>query len=396
VRTGTPAGCEQGQNATFQPDDGPPTGPAFTPNQIQVAYGASRLHAPGVTGRGVRAAVLIESFARRELRGFTECFGIEMPPTLLAEVGMRAGPTSDEAALDLQMLTLMAPGLEGLVVYVVGSGFWPVEFSAMLERRNAPGGRRPQVISVSQGDCESDLARIEVQLTERVLATAAAAGVTVAAGAGDGGSFCQDRKVGFYPGSSRWTTSVGGTALTLEDSNEIADEIVWNDTPLGVQFGSGGGFSRHLGAPFYQRGLESWGDRRGYPDVAAMADGYPGIAVYCAPNAEGNCAPSDAANPFQATGNGTSAATPLLAGAVALADQRRLEAGRPALGFANPLLYELGEQGGLGALRDVIEGSNLINPAFACCDAGPGYDLASGWGSVNAAGLAAVAASRGR
>ena len=398
ARTGTPAGCEQGRNATFPLENAPLAGPAFTPNQIQTAYGVSGLHAQGVTGKGVRAAILgVAGFARDELRGFAECFGIEMPPTRLAKVGTRrAGKTPIEMALDLQMLTLMAPGLERLVVYSVGSLFWPAVFSAMLERRNAPGRRLPHVASVSAGECESDIGRAEVKLTERVLAAAAAAGITVAAGSGDAGSFCtsETRPEGFYPSSSRWATSVGGTSLTLTDSNEIVDEIVWNDTPVGLTDAGGGGFSRLLSVPFYQRGLEGSGPRRDYPDVAAFADGYPSIAVYCFVNAQGNCESTGSGNPFGALGNGTSAATPLFAGAVALADQRRLEAQDPPLGFANPLLYELGGRGGAGALRDVVEGSNDLGRG--CCDAGPGYDLASGWGSVDAEGLASAAALRAR
>jgi subtilase family serine protease len=407
VRTGTPAGCEQGRQATFQPPDGPLAGPAFTPNQIQTAYGASGLHAQGLTGKGVRAAVVSAGgFALPELRAFAECFEIEVPPTRLVNVGTRrSGKTSGESALDLQMLTLIAPGLESLVVYDVGpagQSFFATTFSAMLEPRNAPGRRLPHVISVSQGDCESDLTRAQLKLTEHVLAATAAAGIMVAAGSGDAGSFCTSSGVreGFYPASSRWATSVGGTSLALEDSNEIADEIVWNDSSAGLlptdePASGGGGFSRYLKAPFYQRGLASWGDRRGYPDVAAMADLYPGIARYCGEDESANvCDPSAAENPFDIA-FGTSTATPLLAGVAALANQRRLEAGAPPLGFPNPLLYELGGRGGAGVLRDVVQGSNDLL-GFGCCEAGPGYDLASGWGSVDAEGLATAAGFRAR
>jgi hypothetical protein len=395
VRTGTPAGCAQGRNATAQLPGAPLAGPAFTPNQLQTAYGASSLHDGGVIGEGIRAAVLgAGGFARDELRAFARCFGIEVPPTRLSKVGsQRVGRTSVEAALDLQMLTLMAPGLERLIVYDVASELWPVLFSAMLDRRYAPGGRLPHVISISAGDCEdSGLTKAQVRVTEHVLAVAAAAGITVLAGSGDNGSFCFGVKQGFYPGSSRWTTSVGGTSLALSDSNEIADEVVWNDNSAGILplsldvVAAGGGFSRYLRAPFYQRPLAVWGDRRGYPDVAMFADLFPGVAIYCGANEKDDCEPARAANPFEA-GFGTSAATPLLAGAVALANQRRRQAGAPRLGFASPLLYSLGERGGSGALRDVVEGTNDVLEV-GCCDAAPGYDLASGWGSVDAQGLA--------
>lgn len=396
VRTGTPAGCPQGRNATFQIPKSPLAGPAFTPNQLQSAYGAAPLHAGGVTGRGVRIGIYgAGGFGARELRAFARCFGFQPPTTRLVKVGTRtAGPTSFEAALDLQMAALMAPGLSRLSVYAIESDFWPAGFSAMLDPRSGP---HPHVISVSAGECETDVGRPQLRLTEHVLAAAAAAGVSVAAGSGDIGAFCPEGpRRGFYPSSSPWVTSVGGTVFTLAADNRIVDETTWNDFPAVPEGGAaGGGFGRFPGRPPFQRGLGPWGDHRGYPDVALLSDPYPGIATYCNLNAaNGNCERAVRGNPFQA-GGGTSYATPLLAGIVALADQRLLAEGRPPLGFADPLLYRLGRNGGEGVLRDVVEGS-IPSPGGAhCCRARPGYDLASGWGSVNAEGLAAAALADG-
>jgi hypothetical protein len=394
VRTGTPAGCPQGRNATSSIRNGPLAGPAFTPNQIQSAYGAATLHDAGVTGRGVRIGIYgAGGFGDSELHAFARCFGLQVPPTRLVTVGERtAGPTSDEAALDLQMATLMAPGLRSLTQYEIGSGFWPVGFSAMLDPRNGP---LPNVISVSRGECETQVGRREIRLTEQVLAAAAAAGITVAVASGDAGAFCTAGPLGgSYPGSSPWITSVGGTAFTLDDANRIVDETPWNDFPSVPEgLAAGGGFGRFLTRPAYQRGLGPWGNHRGYPDVALIADTYPGIATYCnLTNA--NCELHGRGNPVE-SGGGTSYATPLLAGIVALADQRLLAAGRPPIGFANPLLYRLGRNGGQGALRDIVHGSIPAPHGVRCCRALPGYDLASGWGSVNAEGLAAAALAGG-
>jgi subtilase family serine protease len=84
---------------------------------------------------------------------------------------------------------------------------------------------------------------------------------------------------------------------------------------------------------------------------------------------------------------GTSEATPLFAGIVALADQL---AGHP-LGLINPRLYELAAQHAPGIV-DVVSGSNTVSfrqggalrtvPGYT---ARPGYDLASGLGTVDAA-----------
>jgi subtilase family serine protease len=399
IRTGMPAGCPRGRNTSHAYPDSPVAGPGWTPNQIQSAYHASDLHDQGVTGKGVTVAIYgAGGYGRRELRAFAACFDLRVPHTDLVKIGQsRAGSTTGEAALDLQMATLMAPGVDELSVYSIASGFWPAGFSAMLDARNAPAGHRPNVISVSQGDCETDDGNQEIRLTEYVLAAAAASGTTVTAGSSDAGAFCPSGpRIGFYPSSSRWMTSVGGTAFELNRRNRIVDEVPWNDKAFAPSLGAagGGGYSHYLRRPPYQRDLRGWGDRRGYPDVALIADLYPGISRYCNENAEGVCDPNAPGNPFE-PGGGTSYATPLMAGIVALADQRLLAQGRPPLGFLNPLLYRLGRHGGDGAERDIVKGSIQLNPSVPCCKAHRGFDLASGWGSVNAKHLAAIALERG-
>jgi len=84
---------------------------------------------------------------------------------------------------------------------------------------------------------------------------------------------------------------------------------------------------------------------------------------------------------------GTSEATPLFAGIVALADQL---AGH-SLGLINPALYALSAAQAPG-LVDVTTGNNTVeflqnNQLYTVqgYHAGPGYDLASGVGTVNAA-----------
>jgi subtilase family serine protease len=88
---------------------------------------------------------------------------------------------------------------------------------------------------------------------------------------------------------------------------------------------------------------------------------------------------------------GTSESSPLFAGIVAIADQI---AGK-RLGWLNPELYLLGglQKFGLsGGIKDVTIGDNhntffdvnhnlVTVPGF---NAAPGYDMASGWGSIDA------------
>jgi subtilase family serine protease len=92
---------------------------------------------------------------------------------------------------------------------------------------------------------------------------------------------------------------------------------------------------------------------------------------------------------------GTSEATPLFAGIVALTDQM---AGR-SLGAINPALYQLSARHAAGIV-DVTQGNNTVPYAVSGHDrtirgfaARRGYDLASGVGTVNAAAFVPELAS---
>jgi subtilase family serine protease len=76
---------------------------------------------------------------------------------------------------------------------------------------------------------------------------------------------------------------------------------------------------------------------------------------------------------------GTSAATPLLAGATLLLDQLATQRGQPTLGFLNPLLYALAEGRTSSILDITLSNDDLFG--VGCCSAATGFDLASGWGS---------------
>ena len=75
---------------------------------------------------------------------------------------------------------------------------------------------------------------------------------------------------------------------------------------------------------------------------------------------------------------GTSAAAPLWAGFLALANQQAATNKKPRIGFLNPIIYGLGASSLTSDLHDVITGNNGGYSAL------PGYDLATGWGSLAA------------
>jgi subtilase family serine protease len=120
------------------------------------------------------------------------------------------------------------------------------------------------------------------------------------------------------------------------------------------------------------------GGHRGVPDISMSAACNGAVDTYSSyPGAPVGWTPSC----------GTSEATPLFAGIVALADQ----AAGHSLGLINPVLYKLSAAHAPGIV-DVTKGNNTVSftqgghqHTVAGFAARPGYDLASGVGTVNAA-----------
>jgi subtilase family serine protease len=149
--------------------------------------------------------------------------------------------------------------------------------------------------------------------------------------------------------------------------------VVWNDG-----YGAGaGGLSSVFARPSYQDGVKSVvGAKRGVPDISLSASVNGGVIVY-----------------FGFGGlpkgyyfiGGTSEASPLLSGIVAIATQKE---GHP-IGALNPQLYALAATQGYSeadGLVDVTSGNNSF-AGVTGYTAGPGYDLASGLGTVAGPGI---------
>jgi subtilase family serine protease len=395
--SGTPAGCPAGMAA------GTPN-PGFTPNQYLTAYDFAPLYSAGFQGQGERVALIeIDGFNMTDITTFAQCFGLPVPPISSFSAGVPSSlPAGEEATLDLEILDAAAPQLKAIDVYESNSGAAQTlaAFAAPLQKAS----RKPQVISASLGLCEPDAFGASglsgITAAEGLLQMAAASGVTILASSGDNGSAdCQsatgipvDTLAVNYPASSWWVTGVGGTNLSLTPANTIAAQPVWNDADV-VSAGGGGGLSDLFHRPAYQKGIVAR-NKRAVPDVSMLADLLPGYAIYC--TATPDCLSPSSPSAWQTVG-GTSAGTPLLAGGVAIVDQMLAATGHESLGLLNPLLYKLGASSAApGVFFDVTSGSNDIGPfipggngqPLGCCSAGPGYDEASGWGSVAIAGLA--------
>jgi subtilase family serine protease len=393
---GSPQGCSDALKAG-----------GFTPNQLATAYGVDALRARGLEGQGVRVVTLSSENAQHIGLGvWARCF--DLPTPRVRPVSMPGGNDSTavpstEESLDIEALSSLAPRLARITPIFVpldqgfGNSFTLFMFGALDPGRQ--GGRLPDVLSISDGVCEQNFTHDQLRLGQRMLREAAALGITALAASGDAGFLgCETGKPGAnFPNTSRFVTGVGGTKLTLDAANEIASQVVWSTfaTEGKNGAGTGGGPSAIWARPSFQRGpgigpaLEPHRRTRLGPDVAAMASDEPGISTF------------DAGQGGWGTDSGTSAATPLTAATVALVRQQERAAGRPPLGSLPPLLYSLARGPDYHSIfDDITVGTSSQKPSSPAAQtpaggaAQPGYDLATGLGSLDATAFAAAVAAR--
>ena len=388
----------------------------YEPFQVQRAYNLKPLFKKGITGKGA-TIVIVDSFGsptvRHDLAVFDKKFGLPAPPSLkiIQPAGKVAPykPTSTRAGwagetdLDVEYSHVMAPGANILLVETPTSeeegttGFPQIVTAEKYVIDHHLGG----VISQSFSATEQTFPSKKSLLSLRGAYTdAAAKGVTVLAASGDSGAAdVKFNEVTYYlhpvtswPDSDPLVTGIGGTQLHLTDKGHtISPASVWNDTynkatnefiigdkgpnPLA----GGGGKSVIFGRPSYQNGVAGVvGGRRGVPDISMSGACNGAVDMY-------QSFKGQPAGWYPTCG--TSEATPLFAGVVALADQ---VAGHP-LGLINPALYAM-SAGHAPGLVDVTKGSNIVSfkqggkkHTVKGFKAVPGFDLASGVGTVNAA-----------
>lgn len=406
-RTGTASGCAEALDQPVGVDD---AYYGLAPNQLLTAYQLDQLQARGLRGEGMRLAVVDDAlYPPSWLATYRSCFGLtDATPVTDHVVGTPASDADSmtETILDLSVLSFVAPKVDQFDVFMVGtaqSATIDDEAAGLIAMLGAPldasqtGGVAPDVISASFGACESsplywDGRTAAVEIMEHVFATAAAAGITYAISTGDSGSTgCfhnlpviapeTTAVTAAYPSTSKYVTAVGGTNLTLTADNTISSSGTWNDTQFGLApldggGAGGGGVSTLVDRPWYQDATTPTLTGRAVPDVSLFADSLPGYMLYTGSwSAEG----------------GTSAATPMFSGMALLLGQEAKAAGQPTLGFANPLLYELGRAGSTSILDITLGTNDMFN--VGAYSAAAGYDLATGWGSPLAQSLSTTLAA---
>jgi len=400
----------------------------YEPNQIQRAYNLPTLYRGGMNGRNA-TIVIVDSFGsptiRQDLAHFDRTFHYPAPPAFniiqpAGQIPPYDATNSDmvgwagETTLDVEYAHTVAPGANILLVETPVSETEGVTgFPQIVTAENyVIDHNLGDVISQSFSATEETFPnKATLDSLRGAYENAYAHHVTVLAASGDSGAADVGldqttyylHPVTSWPDSDPLVTGVGGSQLHLNAAGQhTAPDNVWNDTynTATQQFifsnngpnplAGGGGKSIFFGRPWYQNGV---------PNVVGGSRGVPDISMSAACNG--------AVDTYQSFGGqtpgwyptcGTSEATPLFSGIVALADQ---VAGHK-LGLLNPYLYALSAAHAPGIV-DITKGNNTVtfpqngrNYTVTGFSALRGYDLASGVGTVNAAAFVPELAYLGR
>lgn len=384
---GPPSGAPEGCRDALR------TG-AFMPNQIATAFGFAKI--PSSRPPRVNLAVIGSAPVEpAEIDTYDHCFEQPAPSLTVERIGIppvTGGPVqvdTQEASLDLEVISSLDSRLKHLIYIADDDSNLSVkviqELAEVFELSRL-GFSLPQVVSTTEGFCESDLSATTRAEAGRFLAFMALAGISFIADSGDTGSNAcgrpsPGRSTVDFPASAVYATGVGGTDMVLDSSNHISTETAWDEPS--TDRASGGGFSASVSRPWYQSGIDQPGQSRAVPDVSMYAGGQHGYAEYCT-----SACGQAGWFPIE----GTSLSTQILAAGVALVDQYRMELGHSPLGFLNPLLYALA--GSSSPFWVITTGTNDLG-GIGCCQAGSGYSPVTGLGSVDLAALARASISVG-
>ena len=374
----------------------------YKPAQLQGAYNLANSVARGLDGSGVTVAITDAyvsptlfsdsvEYARRNQspsqqwrRGqFKEI--IQRPFNKTEEC--EAPGWSGEQTLDVEAVHAMAPGAK--ILYVGGKNCTVALYDAVQE---VVDGHLANIVtnSWSNGPEEEEAETLQSrEAFNHVLLMAAGTGVGVQFSSGDEGDnfIVSGEAQPSFPGTSPYATAIGGTSVQIGAQNNRLGEVGWSTgistlctkelteleeplcepsevnqwlppAPGEYDYGGGGGTSKQYPEPWYQAPVVP-------PAIAASAG--TGVLNRVVPDIsmEGDPSTGMLVGETQAFANGvyydqyriggTSLASPLFAGLMAVVDQ----AARGSVGFVNPLLYHL-DAGGQNsrAFYDILPAGN--------------------------------------
>jgi len=368
-------------------------GPAFGPADIYTFYDETPLLNDGIDGSGTGCIAVIEDSNIDEdaANAFNSQFSL---PALSAANfnivlvdGTDPGQNGDEieTMVDVNYSHTVAPG-SSIRIYL-GDENTTKSSSAIIDAIHAAVREKDSpcsAISISFSFCGVSAGFYRTQ--NDFFKQAASQGQSVFVAAGDSGAAglrYSAKENECVPGTTRevselaaspYVTAIGGTEFTPVydvDGNDVSfvSESVWND-----EYGaSGGGESRVFKKPAFQKGLIPKDKKRDVPDISFGAS--PLSPGFFFGGRNGSDEPA-----VECCEGGTSIGAPAWAGISQLISQ---QAGA-WVGNLNTRIYQLGVEndGATTGIRDVTSGNNSFNGVTGF-SAGPGYDKASGWGTVD-------------
>ena len=386
----------------------------LSPDDFATIYNIKPLYNAGINGTGQKLVVAGQTQINvSDIEQFRTQFNLPAndPQTILVPNTRDPGISSSdlaEADLDLELSGAAAPNATVIFVY---------SYDVMDAVQYAIDQNLAPVLSISYGNCETETPTSDALTFQSWAQQANAQGMTWVAASGDsGGADCiaqgSTTDAGLsvdVPASIPEVTGLGGTEFSegvgqfWNTTNNINSgsvlsyipEMVWNDSTSGDPAAGGGGASVIFSKPSWQTGAGVPNDKaRDVPDVslASSAD-HDGYMIY--------------SNGKLQIYGGTSVASPSFAGIATLLNQYLVNSGTqssPGLGNINPKLYGLAQTAS-GAFHDITSGNNTVTVTCGArsrnCtsgsfgfNAGPGYDLASGLGSVDVNALFAAWSSQ--
>jgi PKD repeat protein len=316
------------------------------PTEFSSIYGATGV----ATGAGVTVGIITQGKITQtitDLNTFTANNGLA---TVTTQTVNTNGTSTDASGvgewnLDSQDIVGMAGGQIGKLIFynipTLSNANLTADINTVVTANAA------KIINVSLGECETATQQDgSAAAQDQSFAQAVAQGQTFSISTGDSGAdeCANGGIVPSWPAASQYVIAAAGTTLNASTTTWTS-ETVWS--------GSGGSPSTFEPKPSWQNALVS-GTKRGVADIAFDADPSSGAKVIVS-------------GATQQIG-GTSLSAPIFAGMWA----RVIAVKGTSVGFAGPLVYALPASD----FHDVTSGNNGGETA------GPGYDFASGRGSM--------------
>ncbi|KAJ7176986.1 subtilisin-like protein [Mycena filopes] len=348
---------------------------SWTPACFQAQYGIPNTPPQPAANLFAVSGFENEFANQRDVQAFLKDFRPDMDPnTTFSLISVDDG-INNQLPAGAGVITIAmeyAVGLtNGLPVAFISTGTVPNDvFTEFLDQANflAASPSPPQTIVLTGPFRESVVAPEVANSLCNSYAQLAARGVSYILDTGlwgAGGPFPVANCTPFdapFPASCPFVTAVGGTEWTTDDTAEVAWSL------------SGGGFSSLFPRPKYQDEvvpayLKAIGasnsspfniSGRGLPDLAALTQ-----PTYVHENTIFN------------DGSSTDSSAVIFASIIALLTNERLAAGKPGLGFLNPLIYQ--NQGAFNDMQAAIGESSACQGVFF--NGTKGWDPVTGFGS---------------